>query len=101
MTTLVEKIYLAAANVGFLKACIWQPSDGGVAQTHSVGFSAPDQDVRSGLGVSTEYEMTFPNSCLNGLKSRESVHIEGVAYQVREVMAVGDGSEVRATLMRV
>ena len=101
MTTLVEKIYLAAANVGFLKACIWQPSDGGVAQTHSVGFSAPDQDVLSGLGVSTEYEMTFPNSCFVGLKSRESVQIEGVAYQVRDVTAVGDGSEVRAKLMRV
>jgi hypothetical protein len=42
MTTLVEKIYLAAANVGFLKACVWHPTDGGVAQTHSVGFSAPD-----------------------------------------------------------
>jgi len=101
MTTLVEKIYLAAANVGFLKTCLWQPRDGGAAQTHSVGFSAPDQEVLSGLGVSTEYEMTFPNSCFVGLKSRESVQIEGVAYQVREVMAVGDGAEVRAKLMRV
>ena len=101
MNTLVEKIYRAAANVGFLKTCIWQTTDGSAAQTHSVGFSAPDQDVLSGLGVSTEYEMTYPNSCLNGLKSRDSVQIEGVAYQVREVMAVGDGSEVRAKLMRV
>ena len=101
MTTLVEKIYRAAANVGFLKTCVWQPSNGGVVQTHSVGFSAPDQDVLSGLGVSTEYEMTYPNSCLNGLKSREVVQLEGVVYQVREVMAVGDGSEVRAKLMRV
>ena len=101
MTTLVEKIYRAAANVGFLKTCVWQPSDGGVVQTHSVGFSAPDQDVLSGLGVSTEYEMTYPNSCFVGLKSREVVQIEGFAYQVREVTAVGDGSEVRAKLMRV
>jgi hypothetical protein len=101
MTTLVEKLYRAAANVGFLKTCVWQPSDGGVDQTHSVGFSAPDQDVLSGLGVSTEYAMTYPNSCLVGLKSREVVQIEGDVYQVREVMAVGDGSEVRAKLMRV
>ena len=101
MSTLVEKIYLAAANVGFLKTCVWQPTDSGVAQTHSVGFSAPDQDVLSGLGVSTEYEMTYPNSCFVGLKSREVVQLEGVAYQVREVTAVGDGSEVRAKLMRV
>lgn len=100
MTTLVEKIYRAAANVGFLKVCVWQPSDGGVAQTHSVGFTAPDKDVLSGMALSTEYEMTYPSSCFAGLKSREVVQIEGVAYQVREVMAVGDGSEVRASLMR-
>ena len=68
MTTLVEKIYLAAANVGFLKTCDWQPSNGSAIQTHAVGVSAPDQDVLSGLGVSTEYEMTYPNSCLWGSK---------------------------------
>jgi hypothetical protein len=101
MTTLVEKIYRAAANVGFLKTCIWQHSDGSAAQTHSVGFSAPDKEMLAGLGVSTDYEMTYPNSCFVGLKSRDSVQIEGVTYQVREVMAVGDGSEVRAKLMRV
>jgi hypothetical protein len=101
MTSLVEKLYRAAANVGFLKTCVWQPSDGGADQPHSVGFSAPDQDVLSGLGVSTDYEMTYPNSCFVGLKSREVVQIEGVAYQVREVIAVGDGSELRAKLMRV
>ena len=101
MTTLVEKLYRAAANVGFLKPCVWQPGDGGAVQSYSVGFVAPDKDVLSGLGVSTDYEMTYPNSCFVGLKSREVVQIEGVAYQVREVMAVGDGSEVRAKLMRV
>jgi len=101
MTTLVEKIYRAAANVGFLKACVWQPGDGSAVQTHSVGFSAPDKDVLSGLGVSTEYEITYPNTCLVGLKARETLQVEGTAYQVREVIAVGDGSELRATLMRV
>ncbi|MDD5470304.1 MAG: hypothetical protein PHP05_00040 [Sideroxydans sp.] len=101
MTTLVEKLYRAAANVGFLKTCVWQPGDGGAVQSYSVGFVAPDKDVLSGLGLSTDYEMTYPNSCFVGLKSRDMVQIDGVAYQVREVMAVGDGSEVRATLMRV
>lgn len=101
MSTLVEKIYLAAANVGFLKTCVWQPTDGGSAQTHSVGFSAPDKEVLAGFSVSTEFEMTYPNTSLVGLKTREVVQIEGVAYQVREVMAMGDGSEVRANLMRV
>ena len=101
MTTLVEKLYRAAANVGFLKTCVWQPGDGGAEQTHSVGFYAPDKDVLSGLGVSTEYEMTYPNSCFAGLKTREVVQIDNATFQVREVMAVGDGSEVRTKLMRV
>jgi hypothetical protein len=101
MTSLVEKIYRAAANVGFLKTCVWQPSDGGADQTHSVGFSAPDREMLSGLSLSTDYEMTFPNSCFVGLKAHETVQIEGVTYKVREVTAVGDGSEVRAKLMRV
>jgi hypothetical protein len=101
MSTLVEKIYRAAANVGFLKTCTWQPSDAGTVQAYSVGFIAPDKDVLSGLGVSTEFEMTYPNTSLVGLKTREVVQIEGVAYQVREVMAVGDGSELCAKLMRV
>jgi hypothetical protein len=100
MSTLVEKLYRAAANVGFLKICVWQPSAGGF-QSHPVGFYAPDRDVLSGLGVSTEFEMTYPNTCFIGLKTMDSVQIEGVTYQVREVTAVGDGSEVRAKLMRV
>ena len=101
MTTLVEKIYLAAANAGFLNTCVWQPGDGSASQTHSVGFFAPDKEVLSGLGVSTEYEITYPSTCFVGLKAFDAVQIEGVVYQVREVTVVGDGSEVRARLMRV
>jgi len=101
MATLVEQIYLAAASVGFLKTCLWQPSAGGAAQTHPVGFGAPDRDVLSGLSLSTEYEITYPNTCFVGLKAREVVQVEDTAYQVREVVAAGDGSEIRATLMRV
>lgn len=101
MLTLAERLYLAAANAGFLKACIWQPSVGGAPHTHSVGIRAPDQDILSGLGVSTEHEMTYPTTCFVGLKAREVVHIEGQDYQVRDIMAIGDGSEMRAKLMRV
>ena len=101
MTTLIDKIYLAAANVGFLRTCVWQPSDGTAAQTHAVGLSAPDKEVLSGLGVSTDYEIRYPQSCFVGLGSREVVTIERVTYQVREVMTVGDGSEMCAKLMRM
>lgn len=101
MVTLVEQIYRAAANAGLLKPCIWQPGAGAVTQSHQVGFSAADQDVLSGLGVSTEYAMTYPLGCFAGLKSGEVVQIDGQSYQVREVRAQVDGSELRATLMRV
>lgn len=101
MPSLVEKIYRAAANAGFLKTCLWQPGDGRPTQTQSVGFFAPDKDVLSGLGLSTEYEITYPSTGLVGLKSHDVVQVDAAAYQVREVMAVADGSELRATLMRV
>jgi len=101
MTSLVERIYRAAANVGFLKTCVWQPSAGGEQQSYPVGWSAADQDVLSGLTSSTEFLMTYPSSCFTGLAARETVQIEGVAYQVREVLALRDGSEMQAKLMRV
>jgi hypothetical protein len=101
MVTLIERVYASAASAGFLKTCVWQPLDGSAVQTHSVGWVAADQDVLSGLTSSTEYVMTYPNTAFTGLASRDSVQIGGVAYQVREVQAVGDGSELRAKLMRV
>lgn len=101
MTTLVEKLYRAAANVGFLKTCVWLPSNGGAVQTHPVGWTAADMDVLSGLTSSTEFAMTYPISCFIGLAARESVQVDGVTYQVREVQALRDGSEVQAKLMRV
>ena len=101
MTTLVEKLYRAAANVGFLKTCVWQPGDGGAVQSYSVGFVAPDKDVLSGLGLSTDYEMTYPVTALNGLAAREVVEVGGSSFQVRGIRAVGDGSELRAKLTRL
>ena len=98
---LVERIYEAAANVGFLKPCHWQPSDGSAPQTHSVGFASPDETVLDGLTSSTEYLMSYPASVFAGLAPRETVEIDGVAFQVREIRAVGDGSELRAKLTRL
>ncbi|MBL0143852.1 MAG: hypothetical protein IPP91_17545 [Betaproteobacteria bacterium] len=98
---LVERIYEAAANVGFLKPCTWQPSAGGARQTHPVGFAAPDEMLLDGLTASTEYVMSYPATIFTGLAPREVVEIDWVAFQVREVRAVGDGSEMRAKLTRL
>ena len=98
---LVEQIYEAATNAGLLKDCLWRPSDGTTAQRHPVGFAAPDDTVLDGLTLSTEYVMTYPASIFVGLAQREPVEIDGVTFVVRDIRAVGDGSEMRATLTRV
>ena len=98
---LIERIYEAAANVGFLKSCRWSPSGGGASQTYAVGFAAPDETILDGLTGSTEYVMSYPASVFVGLAPRETVEIDAVAFQVREIRAVGDGSEMRAKLTRI
>ncbi len=98
---MMETVYAAAAGAGLLQACTWQPADGSTAQTHAVGFSCPDDTVLDGLAGSTEYAMSFPASIFAGLSAREQVQIAGATYLVREVVAVGDGSERRARLTKV
>ena len=98
---IVEQIYEAATNAGLLKDCLWHPSDGSPTQRFSVGFAAPDDTVLDGLSLSTEYAMTYPSTVFVGLAPREPVEIDGVTFLVRELRAVGDGSEMRATLTRV
>ena len=66
-----------------------------------MGFTAPDETVLDGLSLSTEYVMTYPASVLVGLAARETVEIDDQLFQVREIRAVGDGSERRATLSRI
>ena len=98
---IVEQIYASAANAGLLKDCQWRPSDGSPPQSHPVGFAAPDDTVLDGLTLSTEYVMTYPASGLDGLAVRVVVVIDGHSYQVRDIRAIGDGSEMRAQLTRV
>ena len=99
--SLVAQIYESAANAGLLKECLWQPSDGSPSQTHQVGFSSPDDSLLDGLALSTEYVMTYPVTAFNGLAARETVEIAGTTFQVRDIRAVGDGSEIRAKLTRL
>jgi len=99
--SLVAQIYESAANAGLLKECLWYPSNGAPSQRHQVGFAAPDESVLDGLTLSTDYEMTYPVTALNGLAAREVVEVGGSSFQVRGIRAVGDGSELRAKLTRL
>jgi hypothetical protein len=98
---LLERLYASAANAGLLKECLWQPAGGAPVESRLVGFSAPDDTLLDGLASSTEYVITYPASALKGLSARDTVLIVGESFQVREVRAVGDGSEMRAKLTRL
>ena len=99
--SLVEQIYASAANAGLLKDCFWRPSDGSPMQHHPVGFTAPDDTVFDGLASTTDHQISYPASVFVGLAPRDTVEIGNVIYQVRDIRAVGDGSEMRAKLTRL
>ena len=101
MGSLIETLYAAAASAGLLKSCRWMPPDGSTPQTHEVGFAAPDETLLDGLASSTAYAITYPAGAFAGLAVRDTVEIDGVAYQVRDLRAIGDGSEMRARLTRL
>ncbi len=99
--TLIERLYQAAANAGLTVRCRWLPAGGGPDRTQQVGFSAPDDTVLDGLALNTDYAITYPASAFVGLAARDTVVIDGVAYQVRDVRSLSDGSEMRAKLTRL
>jgi hypothetical protein len=101
MDSLIETLYAAAANAGLLKSCRWVPPDGSAPQTHDVGFTAPDETLLDGMALGTAYAMTYPATVFTELAVRDSVRIDGMVFQVRDLRAVGDGSEMRAKLTRL
>ncbi len=96
----IESLYDAAARSGLLQKATWAP-DRAPRMTTWVEFRAPDESILDGLGVSTDYTIRYPASRLVGLVQGDTVDIGGITYRVREVRAVGDGSESRATLARL
>jgi hypothetical protein len=97
---LVERLYRAAARAGLLRTCRWHAADGTVLKAR-VGFQAPDEALLEGLAAGTEYAISYPANRLPRLAAGERVEIDGHLYRVREVRAVGDGSERHATLARL
>ncbi len=93
MTTL-RLLYDAAGSAGLLTPAVI----GGAELL--VDFRAPDTEVLDGLGLSSDYAIRYPASDVM-LDSGHELVIGGVTYRVREVRAVGDGSECRATLLRI
>ena len=91
----VTTLYEAARNAGLLTAVT-------VAGNPVVycGFRAPDEAVLDGFALSRDYQLDYPAAWLT-LAAGDTVEIAGTAYQVRDVRAIGDGSERRASLSQL
>lgn len=101
MVGLLELIYTAAWHAGLLQPCLWRPPDDRPPISTMVGVQAPDVTVLDQLAVGTDTTITFPTTALPGLTRGEVVEVDGVSYRVRDLRAVGDGSEIRASLTRL
>lgn len=89
---MIETLYDAAARAGLLVA-----ARVGGTEVY-VDFRAPDEVLLNGLAVGRDYAMTYLASRLPLLAVGDAVEIAGQTYRVREITAVGDGSEHHATL---
>ena len=90
----VSDLYAAAGRAGLLT-----PATIGGAEV-LVDFRAPDVEVLDGLGLSSDFAIRYPAENVV-LDAGHVLVIGGVTYRVREVRAIGDGAECRATLMRL
>ena len=91
----VEFLYSAAANAGMLQKAFLESTE------VMVDFRAPDEDVLSGMGVSRDYAIRYPLTWLPSLAAGNTLEISGQSYRVREITAIGDGSERRASLSKL
>lgn len=91
----IEALYDAAASAGLLIRAV-----SGSLEV-MVDFRAPDEDVLDGLGVNRNYTIRYPLSRLPLLTAGNALEIAGIIYRVREVSAMGDGTEARASLTRL
>ena len=90
----VELFYESARNAGLLTAVTV------AGNTVHCAFRAPDETVLDGFALSREYQLDYPAAWLT-LAPGDTVEIAGVSYQVRDLRAIGDGSERRAFLSQL
>jgi hypothetical protein len=90
----VVTLYEAARNAGLLT-----PVSFAGATVHCA-FRAPDETVLDGFALSRDYQIDYPASWLT-LAAGDTVEVAGSSYQVRDVRAIGDGNERRASLSQL
>ncbi|MFN3297755.1 hypothetical protein [Caldimonas sp.] len=90
----VETLYASARNAGLLTPVTV------AGTTVPCAFRAPDETVLEGLALSRDHQIDYPAAWLT-LAVGDTVEVAGNTYQVRDVRAIGDGSECRAWLTRL
>ena len=90
----VVTLYEAARNTGLLTPVIF------AGVTVHCAFRAPDETVLDGFALSRDYQIDYPAAWLL-LAAGDTVEVAGNSYQVRDVRAIGDGSECRAFLSQL
>lgn len=88
-------LYAAAAHAGLLTEVTV------AGETFLCDFRAPDESLLDNLVLSTEYRIRYPTVQLPHLAANDTVVIAAHSYQIREVRALGDGSERQATLTKL
>ena len=89
----VATLYEAARSAGLLTPVTV------AGNTVHCAFRAPDETVLDGFALSRDYQIDYPAWLT--LAPGDTVEIAGSSYQVRDVRAIGDGSERRASLSQL
>jgi hypothetical protein len=95
-----DRFYEAAARAGLLKTATWMPADR-PPQLAAVGFRSPDDSILDGLGVSRDYAITYPDTVFVGLAQGDFLQVGPERFRIRDIRAIGDGSERMATLSKL
>ena len=90
----VELFYESARNAGLLTSVTV------AGNTVHCAFRSPDETVLDGFALSRDYQIDYPASWLT-LAAGDSVEVAGSSYQVRDVRAIGDGTERPASLSQL
>ena len=94
-TAYLATLYDAAARAGLLEPMVFE------GRTVMVDFQSPDETVLDGFARSADYSIRFPRSELASLATGDRVNLSGASFRVRDIRAIGDGSEYRADLSRL
>jgi hypothetical protein len=85
---------------GFAVSATFVPEAGGAAQTASVIFDAPTEQVFGGEALSNEYLITYAATDLPDIRKGDRGVIQGVTYKVREIRLLDDGKLKTALLTK-